>query len=339
MLLKYILDMPFKPARCAASWLSISWFAAQALFALTVQSVSAEEGGSGHYIPGSVASFADGVPSEEQLVLRLDALNYDGQFSPTIAVPIGGLSALNVDVQATSLAFTGVWRPPIEIGEQWSYALGFTVPYVDLEVSADLKVPVGTMERTIRREDSASGLGDIILMPVKLNYRRSESWNYNFRVNLYAPTGDYKAGRLANEGKNYWSVQPLLGALYLSPESGRELSMYAGLVFNQENDDTNYESGTQAHLEFTASQHFPIWGGVAGVGATGYWYEQISGDSGEGARFGSFKGTTTGLGPTLSYVGSGAVGEVILELKWVHEFDVERRPEGDLVLLKALLVL
>ncbi len=48
-------------------------------------------------------------------------------------------------------------------------------------------------------------------------------------------------------------------------------------------------------------------GGFIGVGANAFYYEQITGDSGSGARLGEFEGRTVGVGPVLS--GDVTVGE------------------------------
>ena len=71
----------------------------------------AEEGGSGHYFPGSMASFMDGVAAEEAFIARLNILGYDGSFDGNVPVPIAGLTALNVDVESKALGFTVFWRP------------------------------------------------------------------------------------------------------------------------------------------------------------------------------------------------------------------------------------
>ena len=50
----------------------------------------AEEGGSGHYFPGSMSSFVDGVPAAEAVIVRLNALTYDGSIDANVTVPIAG---------------------------------------------------------------------------------------------------------------------------------------------------------------------------------------------------------------------------------------------------------
>ena len=313
--------------------------AAIVLLSFTFNSVLAEEGGSGHYFPGSMSSFIDGVPQDEELILRLNVLEYAGDFDDDVRVPIAGLAALDVEVDSVAVGLTGLWRPPIALGESWSYAAAVTVPFVEIDVEADVGLPADPQGRTVRRSDTDSGLGDVLLFPLMLNYNVSPSLNYNFRLGIYAPTGGYETGKLANTGKNYWSVEPTAALIYLNPESGREFSAFLGATFNQENPDTDYQSGTQLHLEATAAQHLPLWGGLAGVGLTGFWYEQVTGDSGDGASFGSFKAKSLGIGPVLSWAGKLGGADTVASLKWLHESGVKRRPEGDTVFLKLVLKL
>jgi hypothetical protein len=70
---------------------------------------------------------------------------------------------------------------------------------------------------------------------------------------------------------------------------------------------------------------------------SGYYYQQVSGDSGSGATLGAFKGRTTGLGPALSYAQKASGHDTIVELKWLHEVETKNRLQGDVVWLKAVL--
>lgn len=311
---------------------------ATALLLLSISiAAHTEEGGSGHYFPGSMASFMDGVSPSEALIFRLNVLDYDGNFDGDVPVPIAGLAALNVDVKSQAVGLTGFWRPAFEIGENWSYAVSMTIPFVELTVGADVASPADPQGRTIRRSDTDTGLGDILLFPVMLNYTFSPSLSANFRVGIYAPTGDYQKGALANTGKNFWTVEPTAALMYLNPKTGLEASAFFGIDFNSENNATDYQSGEQAHLEGTLAQHFPLWGGGASAGVTGFWYQQISADSGSGANFGDFKAKSTGIGPVISYSRKLSNRDLIAEFKWLHESNVEKRPEGDTLFLKVML--
>jgi hypothetical protein len=306
------------------------------LVAALPQTGRAEEGGSGHYFPGTISSFMDGVSPTEVFILRLNALHYDGSFGADRAVPIAGLAALDADVKSSAVGLTFFWRPSWGgIGERWSYAMSATVPFLRVEVSADVSVP-GRSELA-RRTDTESGLGDIVLSPLMLNYHVSDDLNVNGRLNVYAPTGDYEVGRLANLGKNYWTFEPTLGFMYLGKENGREASIFFGAGFNTENTDTDYRTGTQLHVDGTLAQRLPLWKGLIGLGVTGYWYQQVEGDSGSGATFGSFEARTNGVGPSLTYSRAFARHRLAAELKWVHELGVRRRPEGNTFVLKAML--
>ena len=148
--------------------------------------------------------------------------------------------------------------------------------------------------------------------------------------------GSYEAGRLANAGKNYWSIEPTVGAMYLNPDTGIECSMFSGLTFNTENTDTDYHSGTQWHFEGTVAQHFPLWDGLAGVGANGFWYQQLQGDSGSGTVLGDFKAQSVGVGPVVSYSKKLGGHDVTMEAKWLHEIEVKNRLEGNYFWFKLL---
>jgi hypothetical protein len=94
-------------------------------------------------------------------------------------------------------------------------------------------------------------------------------------------------------------------ASWLSSKIGTELSLYTGVDFNTENDATDYTSGTSLHLDLTVAQHLPLLGGFVGVGANGFYYQQISGESGSGARLGDFEGMTCGAGGRAQVVARG----------------------------------
>ena len=105
------------------------------ILALTPLLASAEEGGSGHYLPGSMSSFADAVPPSETFIARFNFVNYSGDFNKGQPLPIAGLTVLGVDADSTAAGLTMLWRPPLEIGENWSYAMSATFPYVWMDVS------------------------------------------------------------------------------------------------------------------------------------------------------------------------------------------------------------
>lgn len=300
------------------------------------QLTPAEEGGSGHYMPGSMSSFIDGVPTEPTFITRFNYIYYNGDTDINRSIPIAGMTALDVNAESSAYGLTLLWAPDWNLGKNWHYAMSATIPWVTIEVTADVMTSPGDNTLTERRSGKEDGIGDIILMPLMFDYNINPDLNTNFRLAVYAPTGSYEVGRLANTGKNFWTIEPTAAFMYFGQKNGREASLFLGVDFNTENKDTQYTSGVQAHLDGTLAQHFPLWGGLAGGGLTGFWYQQLSGDSGEGANFGDFKATAYGLGPVLSYASKFAGRDIIAELKWLHEFENKNRLEGDTLFFKIL---
>ncbi len=279
-----------------------------------------------------MASFVDGVPPTETFITRLNVIHYQGSIGATKPLPIAGVTALGVDASFWGVGLSVLWRPPVELGERWSYAMSATIPYLTMDVTAG----AATGPFAVARSSSTDALGDIVLMPLMLNYNVDPDVNVNFRVGFYAPTGSYQVGRLANTGKNFWTVEPVVGFMYFGQKNGIEASVFAGLDFNTENKDTNYKSGTQFHLDGTLAQHFPLAGGLAGAGVSAYYYQQVTGDGGPGATLGDFKGKSVGIGPVVSYVTKIGEHDTIAEFKWLHETQTENRLKGDIVWLKAV---
>jgi hypothetical protein len=143
-----------------------------------------------------------------------------------------------------------------------------------------------------------------------------------------APTGKYNPDSLAFMGLNRPAFDIKGGYTFLSMETGTELSAAAGVTFNLPNIATDYLTGTEFHLEAALNQHFPF-GLAAGVG--GYFYQQLTGDSGSGAVLGPFRGRVAAIGPLLSYTLTVDKQSVTLSGRWFHEFDVKRRVRGDAI--------
>ena len=156
--------------------------------------------------------------------------------------------------------------------------------------------------------------------------------SHNFMVYTMAgvPVGDYSASRLANLGTNHWSLDVGGGYSYLDSQQGREFSATLGFTENWENPDTDYENGTSAHLDWAASQFLSE---QLHVGVAGYFYEQLSGDSGAGAVLGDFKSRVAAVGPQVGYFFPVGGQKWYVNLKGYFEFDAKNRPEGSNVWL------
>ena len=188
---------------------------------------------------------------------------------------------------------------------------------------------------TVSRSDSVSGLGDIEFWPVALSWT---TWNTNLHVDfyggIYAPSGEFQANRLANQGLGYWTFEPGVLVSYLGEKNGFEASTYIGYDINTKNTITDYLSGQQFHIDVTLAQHLPLGKGFIGIGANGFYLQQTTRDSGGGARLGSFEEMTAGVGPVLSYAAQlGTVG-FAASVKWLPQLKSENTLKGDYIWFK-----
>lgn len=302
---------------------------------LLSSTLRAEEGGSGHYMPGATASFIDALPGKEALVYVNAFTYYDGSASGARRLNLAGQVVANVD--ATVYADTSI----LLYQTSWKlfgggYAAAAAIPYVWMDVNGSVQIG----RETGNSSDSANGIGDLQILPLMLGWTNGD-FKFGGQFGIYAPTGEFEVGKLANVGKNYWTFEPGVSMSWLSSRIGTEISLFCGVDFNTRNDKTDYRSGDVIHLDATVAQHLPFLGGLAGLGANAFYYQQITGDSGSGARLGDFEGRTVGIGPVISYVtkvGGNRKADLVAEFKWLPELDVENRLEGDIIWFKLALV-
>ncbi|MGR3661511.1 MAG: SphA family protein [Paracoccaceae bacterium] len=300
------------------SWLWMVMAAGLGLLMLS-PSANAEEGGTGHYLPGGAATLIDMAPTQPGWVLEPIFLSYNGGFSSTVSLPVGGEVSVGLDAKINSLTLGGLYTfDQTVLGAH--YSLGVYAPYVWMDVT-------GTVAG-LSRTDSAEGFGDITIIPAMLAWK-SGPWQYDAMLSIYAPTGKYQTGSLANLGLNYWTVDPTISASYSNEKTGFTIGVHAGVTFNTANKATDYHSGSVLHAEFSTHQLFSAGPGILGLGVNGFIYEQIFGDSGSGATAGGFKGRSMGIGPVIDYILPTKTGALVIEAKWLPELDTKNRLEGD----------
>ena len=306
--------------------------------AILVPSAHAEEGGSGHYMPGAAASFIDTLPGKPGLAIANYFNFYDASAGFSRQLPFGGLVTAGLDATAYSDTILALYQTPLNLLGGY-YAVGVAIPYVWMKAKGEVQVtgPLGnTITSTVR--DKANGIGDITLYPFMLGWTHlNGDLKYDVRLGIYAPTGDYDKDNLANVGKNYWTFEPVVSLSYISSKIGLELTAFAGIDFNTENHKTDYRTGTQFHLDFTVAEHLPLFGGLIGGGANFFYYQQITGDGGSSpihAILGDFKGRTVGIGPVVSYATKIWKKDLVAEVKWLPEIEVKNRVKGDYVWFK-----
>lgn len=292
----------------------------------------AAEGGTSHVVPGANATLVDLVPAAPGTFFKPMYMNYSGSASAKIPTAAGVAS--NLDAEADTLVLGGGHTFDQTMFGGAHYSVAAFLPYSWLDVSANVQLPGGG---SVARHSEVSGFGDLTVVPVMLAWKTGENWQVNALMPVYAPTGSYQEGRLGNPGLNYWTFDPMVGVAYLNKQSGFNAMIHGGYAMNTENPDTDYQSGSLLHFDAAIQQILPVGSGFLTLGAEGFYFDQITGDSGSGAVLGDFKGMTAGLGPVLGYIQPLSKTEsLVFELKWLAEMDTKNRLEGDYIWLKAV---
>jgi len=181
-------------------------------------------------------------------------------------------------------------------------------------------IPLAYQDVTLGgRDDDRFGLGDIIVDPIILGWH-TKNFHVTAGLDIYIPTGSYNQDRLANTGRNYWTFEPVLGLTYLS-DGGFEISAKFMYDYNTENDDTNYQSGQEFHVDYAVGYHI---GKEWIVGLNGYYYQQVTEDERDGNDAGN-KGRVFALGPAVQY----NYKNMSFTAKWQPEFEARNKPEGN----------
>ncbi|MBD9527422.1 MULTISPECIES: transporter [Paracoccus] len=293
---------------------------------------AAVENGAGMYILGSRTSGA-GMVAPAGTYTQQSYYAYSGDISGEI--PNGGRLEVGVDGSAFIGLSSVLWSlesEPVLGGQPY---VSFTLPYgyKKSEVDATLNAPGGDVLTGSKSSDSFL-FGDPVL-GAGLGWGQGPFYaSLNMLINV--PVGDYEKGRSTNVAFNHWAYDFTGGLTWMNADTGWQANFAAGVTFNDMNDDTNYESGDELHLE-------------AAIGKTlnpnltlslqGYYYKQISGDSGSGALLGEFKGEVTGLGPAVAWNSDWNGTPLAFEARWFHEFDATNRLEGDAVLFNLMIPL
>jgi hypothetical protein len=171
--------------------------------------------------------------------------------------------------------------------------------------------------------DSLVGVGDLYPMAT-LRWNAGVN-NFMTYVAGDIPVGAYDPNRLANIGIGHGAIDGGGGYTYFNPMTGHEFSAVAGLTYNFRNPDTQYQSGVDFHVDWAASQFLSK---QLFVGVVGYYYDQLTSDSGALPILNGFKSRVGGIGPQIGYIFPVGNMQGYINLKGYGEFDAANRPSG-----------
>ena len=307
-----------------------------ALAAFCVPLAHADEGGVSFWLPGLFGSLA---AAPAQPGWSAAAIYYHtkvsaggevaaarqftvGRFNPTLNVNLN--ANLNARVDLMALNATYVFASPVLGGQ---FALGMMGIFGHNRTSVDGTLTASILGLSATRSGSISdardGFGDLYPM-ASLKWNMGVH-NYMTYVTGDIPVGTYDPTRLANLGMGHGAIDGGVGYTYFNPQTGHEFSAVTGVTYNLKNTDTDYQNGVDWHLDWGASQWLSK---QLFVGPVGYFYNQLSADSGSLAILGPIKSRVIGVGPQIGYLFPAGDMQGFLGAKAYFEFDAKDRPDG-----------
>ena len=280
--------------------LPIAWrLFASALVALPTPAL-ADAGGVSFWLPGAFGSLAATpvVPgwAYSTIYLHLQANAGATQNFVTSNGARGsvvtGLSA-RADALAVGITYTS---PTPVLGGQAAISFLTAPGNVAAGIGSALTGPAGNTVSGVAT-DNRTTVSDVL-------YQGTLKWNqgvHNEMVYVVGniPSGTYDPNRLANLSFGFGGIDVGAGYTYLDQKTGHEFSVVGGLTYSTINPYLQYQNGIDFHLDWGASQFLSK---NVHVGLVGYYFQQITDDSGPGAKLGGFRGRAVGLGPQIGFI-------------------------------------
>jgi hypothetical protein len=297
----------------------------------------ADEGGVSFWIPGLFGSLA-AVPQQQPgwsftAMDYYDSVKAGGDVALARDITIDGFKTklhanlnadLNAHIDLGLLIPSYVFAQPV-LGAQASISMMAVVGRVDTTLQGQIAGSIGPFgfSKFGSITDTTTGNGDLAPM-FALRWHEGAD-NFMTYVTGDLPVGQYDRTSLANIGIGHYTLDGGAGYTYFNPQTGHELSAVAGLTYNYVNPYTNYQNGIDFHLDWGMSQFLSK---QLLIGAVGYVYNQVTGDSGSGDHVGPFESRVIGVGPQVGYIFPLGSYQGYLNLKGYGEFDAHDRPSG-----------
>ncbi len=292
----------------------------------------AVEDGTGIYLLGQRSNQAAVLPPPG-LFFQFEEYLYSGDTAASEGIAENARLDLGVEADVALSMATGIWALAAEfLGGRPMLTL--TLPFGYQEVTADAQLSLGGEVLKGRFTDDVFTVGDPVA-GTSLGWNK-DKWHWMVFGALNIPIGDYDDDRSANFAFNRWGLDTTGAVTYLDLATGWEASLAAGVTFNGENNDSDYDSGTEFHLEVGVSKTFQ--NGLM-LGLAGYYYNQITDDEGAGAPSDGFQGEVAAIGPALAYTLNVKGIPIVLKARYYHEFNANNRLEGEAAFISFIMPL
>lgn len=283
-------------------------------------SVEAAENGMTAYMPGSSLYTGAAIPT------------IPGYFGEVIGNytryrknngPDGNDSGQILNIDAYSLTFRGLWVTEVEVlGAKLLHAGVLPIVYSEGTVPGDSAA--GESGHTFTQ-------GDISISPFILDWSLSEKYSISAGLDISIPTGKYDKNEPINIGRNYWSLQPVMGFSYKNIQ-GSEFHVLARLMFNTKNKETDYTTGNEFNADISYGYNI---NDTYKLGLHGYIYKQLTDDKwADGTNIylpSGFQSESIGVGPAITIKN----GPAEFLVSWVKDIESKNRGQGSQIYLKT----
>jgi hypothetical protein len=289
----------------------------------------ATESAGGRPVAGTAVNPAAGVvPDQPVLLFNFGAQAVDGTIGATKQIPIAGRVAAEAEntYTAQTLTLLKVW----DTGPgAWHFASALSMVFMQTEVRISAFIP-DAPGRDL--DDRASGLYDLAVTPIIAGYHFNKDEHLALSLRVWAPTGRYESGQLANLSQNVWTFIPTLAYTRFMPK-GWEASTVATLNISTRNSATDYQSAPLFTVDVLATKKLDaVWalGGIVG------WIEQVGNDTGPLAeRLNGFRGREVAVGPIVTYATKVGALPLSTSLRWLETVSQKDRMDRRAIYLSV----
>ena len=278
----------------------------------------ADQGGVSFWLPGQYASFAAVAP-DPGWSLPMNYYSYSGSAAVGQALPRGNLVSYGLNTSLNQLFIVPTYTLDTTVlGGRPSFSVVLAPGYN----SSTAAVRLGPLSET--RSDLVFGLGNI--NPTANLFWTAGASNFMVYITGVLLSGDYNPNRLSNLGIGHPAVDGGGAYTYYNTTSGTEFSATLGFTGNFKNPSDNYTNGIDSHLDLGASQFLTD---KFFIGVVGYYYQQLTADSGQAPILGSFELRVRAAGPQIGYnfdLGNGLT--LSTNLRGYAEFLAHDRTQG-----------
>jgi hypothetical protein len=284
------------------------------------QMAFADEGGASFWLSGQYASMAAVPPSPGWSLVTMPYI-YSGKGDQSKAYQLGKSVNVGLSTRESIILFQLGYaseekilggQPYIGVG--WGPGANTTGAFASVSSNRSLE---------LNRSNSVDGIQDLYPL-ASLAWNKGNN-NFMTYITGDIPIGTYSSTSLATIGLGHAAIDVGGGYTYLNTTTGREFSGVLGATYNWMNNQTNYQSGIDSHLDWSVSQFLSAnWQ----LGIAGYVYYQLTPDSGSGNRIGPFKSQVAAVGPQIGYLFDIKKKQAYINVRAYKEYWARNRVEG-----------